>query len=301
MDTSTLLAVFLLITAASLASYALSHWSTLRGAIGGFGWAATSIGTTMLLTAAVIVVLTFVFRGPLWRPNLGTEQQLRETASASGEKSARQKTASGLPIESANSSPATASQTARTAGNRDVGASSAATGSNNEQSQTPTSTRSAEQSKGGRSERSLPVFADTDPWAATRCVHVFNPDLGEPSRWKVENECNVPVGVVVTACAGSARTCVDHPMILPAKLQRPITLDEQTVHGHEVRYVACIAATASAIYLLGAPSEERSTSQWREQFDTLRQTDGCLSRLQIDGMPGASTQLTDRARQPPRP
>lgn len=84
MDTSTLLVVFLLVTAATLASYALSQWSTIRGALG-FGWAATSIGTTMLLTAAVIVVLTFVFRGPLWRPALGIEQQMRETAGAAEE------------------------------------------------------------------------------------------------------------------------------------------------------------------------------------------------------------------------
>jgi hypothetical protein len=301
MDTSTVLVVFLLVTAATLASYALSHWSWLRGTIGSFGWAATSIGTTMLLTAAAIVVLTFVFRGPLWRPNFATEQQLRETATAANERPARQRTASAVPIESENSSGATASQAERAAGNRDEDAGSVASTSNNERLQMPTSARSAEQNKSGRSEGSLPVFADSDPWAATRCVHVLNPDLGEPTRWKVENDCDVPVGVIVTVCAGSARRCVDQPMIFPTKMQRPIPLAEQTVYGDEVRHVACFAGTASAIYLLGAPSEERSTSEWHEQFTTLRQTDGCLSRLQMDGMPGASTQLTERARQPPRP
>ena len=109
MDTSTLLVVFLLVTAATLASYALSHWSSIRGAVG-LGWAATSIGTTMLLTAAAIVVLTFVFKGPLWRPNLATEQQFSSRAAASQEISARPLTASILPTGAAGAPSATANE-----------------------------------------------------------------------------------------------------------------------------------------------------------------------------------------------
>src|SRR5687767_15812675 len=119
MDTSTLIVVFLLVTAASLASYALSHWSSIRGALN-LSWAATSIGTTMLLVAAAIVVLTFVFKGPLWRPNLGAEQSMHERAAAPEETSARRLDTSLVSPEAAPTQPATSSQTARSSRSRHI-------------------------------------------------------------------------------------------------------------------------------------------------------------------------------------
>jgi hypothetical protein len=58
MDASTLLVVFLLVSAASLASYLLSQWSPIRDSDRSLGWAAISIGTTLLLATAAIAVLT---------------------------------------------------------------------------------------------------------------------------------------------------------------------------------------------------------------------------------------------------
>ena len=57
-NTYTLLVIFLLLFAASLASYLLSQWTAGRNHGGTVGWLALSLGTTLLLTAAVMVVLS---------------------------------------------------------------------------------------------------------------------------------------------------------------------------------------------------------------------------------------------------
>lgn len=272
MDTSTLIVVFLLVTAASLASYALSHWSSIRGAIG-LSWAATSLGTTMLLVAAAIVVLTFVFRGPLWRPNLGAEQPMRERAAASEETSASELEASLVPSGAVGISPAVASQSAHSPRNRR---------SLEDDSLVPTPSEpqvsKAPPAPSGPKLSSAPAgaFKDNDLWGATRCVHAYHPgsDLTE---WKIDNDCDLPVGVRVSGCDANAGPC--GPMIFPSKLQRPITLEEQTVFGFNVSYVACFASTAAVIYLIGAPSEERATDAWREQFEVARSGDSCLLQI----------------------
>jgi hypothetical protein len=264
MDTSTLLVVFLLVMAASLASYALSHWSSIRSAIG-VGWAATSIGTTMLLTAAAIVVLTFVFRGPLWRPNLGAEQQSREAGAASKETSHR---ISASPVAVTNA--ATAEQTSESVANRQSSGRSPAAVGANQQTQPPAATRTTQSNNDDRNSQPGSAFKDADPWAATRCVYVFNPDLSDPTRWKIENGCDAPVGIVVDP---------DRSIILPAPAQRPITLDEQTLRVSRANYRACFVATSQAITLISAPSEERSTPEWHQQFVSARANDGCLVRL----------------------
>lgn len=286
MDTSTLLIVFLLVTAASLASYALSHWVSLRGARGS-GWAATSIGTTMLLTAAVIVVLTFVFKGPLWRTNLATEQQLSYRSGTSQETSPRPLAASVLPTVEASTSGAAASPAARSFGNRFEAGGSAAGIDDKQQmlraATTPSTTELPPEPQ--------QAFRGQEPWAATRCVHLHNPG-SDSTRWKIENDCDVPVGVIVSVCSQGAQECAPgRQMIFPAKLQRPITLDEQTVEGYSVRHVACFVATSTARYLIAAPSEERSTSEWREQFEAARMSDDCLSQVQSWTDKGRHTRL----------
>lgn len=260
MDTSTLLVVFLLVTAATLASYALSHWNSIRGVI---GVATASIGTTMLLVAAAIVVLTFVFRGPLWRPNLGTEQELREAAAAAKETSRR---LAASPFAAA-ASAAGNETSARTVGQRE----SPAGGSpvlpvRKEQTSKPAATQTAEPGKSTRSSQPVSAFTDADPWAATRCVYASNRDLSMRQR-KIDNDCDTPVGVVVGG----------RSIILPLPAQRPISLDERTIDFDT--YTACFVSTAEAIDLIGASSEERSTAQWRHQFDQARLKDGCLTRL----------------------
>ena len=255
MDTSTLIVVFLLVTAASLASYALSHWSSIRGALG-LSWAATSIGTAMLLVAAAIVVLTFVFKGPLWRPNLGTEQQMTQRAVASEETSARAIEAFLVPSGTADTSATSAKPTARSSRNRRSDDDSPTSSNNQPQEMkaavTPSTTRLNAAPSG--------ASRDNDPWGATRCVHAYHPgnDLTE---WKIENDCDLPVGVLVSGCDKGAGPC--GPMIFPTKAQRPITLKEQIVFASSINYVACFAATPSVIHLIGAPSEERSTDSWR--------------------------------------
>lgn len=272
MDTSTLIVVFLLVTAASLASYALSHWSSVRGVVN-MGWAATSLGTTMLLVAAAIVVLTFVFRGPLWRPNLGGEQQVRERAAAPEETSARRREASSPSSGAASTSAAGANQAARSSRDRHA----AEDLSDSMVGEPQTTTAAITPSKTRLSSAPAAAYRNDDPWAATRCVHVYHPgsDLTE---WKIDNDCDLPVGVRISGCDANTGPC--GPMIFPSKLQRPIALDEQIVYGASIHHVACFAATASVIYLISAPSEERATDSWREQFAAARASDSCLLQIQ---------------------
>jgi hypothetical protein len=126
----------------------------------------------------------------------------------------------------------------------------------------------------------LGAFKEDDPWAATRCVTVYNPG-SDLMQWKIENDCDLPVGIVVSICAKNGQHCVPGPQsIFPAKRQRPITLEEQTVVGYSVRHMACFVATAEAVYFIGARSEERATDAWREQFEAARTSDSCLLRVQ---------------------
>lgn len=276
MDTSTLIVVFLLVTAASLASYALSHWSSIRGVLN-FSWAATSIGTTLLLIAAAVVVLTFVFRGPLWRPNLGAEQPMPERAVASEETSARRLDASLVPTGAAQTQTqaATSSQAARSSRSRHIEDDLPAA-----MASEPLPTKAAAPSATNRHSSSfLGAYSDAEPWAATRCVTVYNPG-SDPMQWKIENDCDLPVGIVLSICARDGQHCVPGPqLIFPAKRQRPITLEEQTVVGYSVRHTACFVATAEAVYFIGARSEERATDAWREQFQAARASDNCLLRI----------------------
>jgi len=228
------------------------------------------IGTSMLLAAAAIVLLTFVLRGPLWQAHLGSGQKLRESAAASKETSTREFKPSALSTVAASTSSASASQTSRTAApdrhRSRTDDSSGSIGNNSPLQIAATTTRP----NGERSSQPLTASRDADPYAATRCVNVYNPG-SDPSQWKIENGCDKPVGISLD----SGRS-----LILPAPTQRPVTHDEQIVYAASVRHTACFVSTGSAIYLLGAPGEERSTAEWREQFEAARANDGCLLQLQ---------------------
>lgn len=227
---------------------------------------ATRVGTPLLLVAAVIVLLTWVFRGPLWRPNLGNDQPLREAAAASEETSHRI-VASPIPeTAAATTFGSTVNQPGRVAANQGEANKSPAAGRDPQQQPKA----APAQSNQAPSSQLAPGFNPDDPWAASRCVYVFNPNSSEPTRWKIENGCHAPVGVALG----------NRSIVLPAAAQRPVTLEEQTVRADSVRYTACFVATAKAISLIGEPSEKRSTPEWREQFRAARASDGCLSRLQ---------------------
>lgn len=267
MDSSILWIVFLLVGAATLASYALSHWSSVRSALG-IGWAATSMGTTMLLTAAAIVILTFVFRGPLWRPNLGTEQPWRDHG-ASSEETSRKRAASPLDASKmASTADPTTDRVARMGADQDISDGSPASPGSKQPAQQAITTISTRQLN-GRSSPPVPTYQVAEPWAATQCVYSFNRDLGQPVRWKLVNDCGTPVGVAVDA---------GRSIVLPAPVQRSVALDEQTVDSPNYR--ACFVATPEAMTLIGAPSEQRSTATWRHEFETARANDACLMLLQ---------------------
>ncbi len=280
MDTATILIVFLLVSAATLASYALSHWSASRGGIS-FGWAATNVGTTLLLIAAAIVVLSFIFRGTLWRPNLGLGQTSLDSAAASTNISPRTVASLETPPEAtatSNPSPRSVSD------QRSSRALAALVGESEQRSKPrPMMETAMEHGKGPLPVPPAPppTFSDVDPWAATRCIVIYNPG-SDTTHWKIENGCEAaPVGIILSSCSGSAQECWQYQALMfPAQLQRPLPLQEQTVHGRDVRLVACFVASANARQLLAAPSEERATAEWREHFESARAVDSCLTRVQ---------------------
>lgn len=316
MDTSTWLIVFLLLGAASLASYLLSYWSTSRGG-SSVGWAATSIGTTLLLTAAAIAVLAFVFRSLLWPPQGGEHQggeQARRGSATTLEKISALGVAEAEAPTEATSKSATSVSGARTAPNRRAAEAASAIKQERVRTLISGEPSTEAQNKPGRSSAPLPVFVENDPWAATRCVYVFNPDLSDPTRWKIENGCDVPVGIILSSCPEGPVGCNDRASwkyppqdtMFPAQLQRPVTHDEQTVYAQEVRYVACFVATPDAIQMLGEPREKQLSRAASERFESARATDGCLMRVQtwtdqgrrthlpIDVLLGEGTRLTGR-------
>ena len=107
------------------------------------------------------------------------------------------------------------------------------------------------------------------------------------NRWTLENDCGVAVGIVFAACEQAPGDCQSGAwkyeiggMYLPGKAQRTVTGAEETRHGQQIRYVACIVTTPSAIRLIGLDSEERSSQAWMEAFDAASQIDPCLVRVQ---------------------
>lgn len=272
MDLSTLLVVLMLIMSATLASYALSNWSSVRGVLG-IGWAATSIGTTLLLVAAALVVLTFVFARPLWQLHLGMEQRANDTAAAV---SSQERSLSGL-TTSATAPDDTRKVSETQERHSSLRAFPAAT---TDQEHEQTSAAALPSSHTQLGAQLPPAFNDADPWAATRCVRAY-PTAGNSAEWKIENDCDVPVGVIVSSCAQYGQACGPNTqVILPAKVQRPIPLNEQIVQGFNVRHTACFFASSAATVLIGAPSEQRSTPDWRSQFDAALASDSCLMRVQ---------------------
>jgi hypothetical protein len=297
-DASTLIVAFLLVTAASLAGYLLSQWSSIHNGGIGIGWVAISIGTTLLLAAAAIVVL-MVGLLPTMRlsPNIESAEQMRKSTQLG------RGTAEGV-LDRQEASTETLNATIGANASTDRGVSSSAgryivegdpehrsgmeTASALSPLQTPGEPREA---KSGAAPYGVGlVFTNTDPWAATNCVYAFNRDPAELTRWTIENECGAPVGVVFASCSKSPPECsgpqsasweyqIDG-MTLPGKAQRPVTDEEETRYGSQIRYIACMVAAPLTIKLIGQSSEARSSPSWFEQFDAARNGDECLARVQ---------------------
>lgn len=283
MDASTLVIAFLLVTAASLASYLLSQWGPIRSSNTSISWLAIGIGITLLLAAAAIVVPTVeLLSGLRLSPDIESAEPRRKSTQSGSETAER--------VLSRQEAPTTAAPTDRgvspgarryIAEERSEHRGGIETASMLSSQQPPGTSREAKVSHGVGV-----VFTEEDPWAATNCVYAFNRDPTDLSRWTIENECGAPVGMVFAFCS----RCSDRQttswvyqidgMILPGRAQRPVTSEEETRYGDQIRYVACTVATPLASRLIGQNSEIRSSTSWVQQFDAARNDDECLRRVQ---------------------
>lgn len=282
------------ITASSLASYLLSQWTSIRNGGMSIGWVAISIGITLLLAASAIVVLALGLLPTLrLSPNIESAEQMRKSAQSGRETTGRVLARQEALTEALN---ATITATAPT----DRGGSPAASRNFPEHRNgieaasavsSPQPPLAPWAAKSGAASHGVGlVFAEADPWAATSCVYVFNRDPADLTRWTIENECGAPVGVLFASCSKSPPECSDRQstsweyqsggIILPGKAQRPVTDEEQTQYGSQIRYIACMAAASLTIELIGQSSESRSSPSWLEQFDVARNGDECLRRIQ---------------------
>lgn len=253
--TSSLLVIFLLVSVASLASYLLSQWKPVRASGGTLGWAGISVGVTLLLTAVVIVMLAIA-----WSSGSPWFTESAEQKKQVGSEAAGSPFGPSVPFAETSSSEPAASKPERTQSRNAITA---------------------------PADELLPSTAE--PWAATRCVISINPDPAEPTRWTVINGCEGPVGVVIAACMQPAEECdvLDVTqwsrvveMILPHRPQRPVTVDEETVHGTRIRHAACLVRSRTATESIHLDRETRSSTVWLEQFAVARTTDECLARVQ---------------------
>jgi len=99
-----------------------------------------------------------------------------------------------------------------------------------------------------------PWLEDLSFWGATRCVLALRLDPEDLETWILINECAVDVRILVATCASPLEECLQRRaaswsyvrdgVFLPAKATRSVALDEQTVHGRHLRYVACRLAAA---------------------------------------------------------
>ncbi|GFE84917.1 hypothetical protein GCM10011487_69170 [Steroidobacter agaridevorans] len=287
MDASTLVIAFLLVTAASLASYLLSQWNSIRNSNLSISWVVISIGVTLLLAAAAIVVLT-----------VGLLSELRLSPNIESAEPRRQSTPWGRGTAERVVAPQAAPTTAAPAESDISPAAGRTIAEKHPEHRSEIARASAlnsPQPSEAPAEAKAPhgaglVFTEADPWAATNCVYALNRDPADLTRWTIENECGAPVGVVFASCSKSPLECSDRQstsweypiegMILPGRAQRPVTYEEETRYGSQIRYVACMVATPLAIELIGESREIRSSPSWVEQFDAARNGDECLTRVQ---------------------
>ncbi len=278
----TLIWIALVVLAASLASYGLSQWLSHRNNHRlGIGLA---LGAALLLTASVIIV---VAGKAIFRIEFALMEEGREKIAESprvpadsqfprtphGE-SRIESTAMGSAHVSATGSAGPMDRSAMTR--------SSVTSDQSAAPQTPIRAPSAPapQTVQASSVAYEPV-ANTEPWAATRCVFAIQPDPADPLLWRLENECAAAVAILAASCDSSHPQCNSwtypaRPMLLPAKATRSVTYAEQAQRGRHLRYVACHLGTVLAIELANAGTMSTAA---RTQLDTASDDDGCLNRV----------------------
>jgi hypothetical protein len=289
MDASTVFVVALLVFAASLASYGLSMSPVFRGnrglVITGF-----SVGAALLLGAVVLVVVSTQWWSTLRYTESGSTPRvipkLTDTPFARTGESRDSQAENTFAIAEAASlapihDPARLDHFAAGAPQSRAKLTAA--------SAMPSGRSSA--SEGAALDSSIRLISSpavADPWSATRCVVAVQPDPAEPTRWWLENQCDMAVAILFSACAQSLANCSapnstswKYPattMLLPPKPQRSVTYAEQTQHGEHIRYVACTIATGNVATLVGHAREPRSVRAGLDDF--IRANDECSARVE---------------------
>jgi hypothetical protein len=285
---STWIVLVLLVAAASAASYFASQSKTLAPDRRLATWIASGIATTLLFSS-VILVLVLIWSVDLKIPSADVEKEQKTLTFSFPESS------------SAGSSLAHGSQLAdqrdRAARFTTVGLSDpdAAEQSKHRESQ-------VDLARNVRREPSplplMSVASNTDagvllsgtiaePWSATQCVVAFQIDPADETLWVLENECATAVAIVIASCDQSADQCATNAtwryrangMMLPAKWQRPVTLDESTQVGRRIRFVACNLNTTEGARLVGTDRSLQAPGEWSDRFEAARESDECLIRV----------------------
>jgi hypothetical protein len=261
MQTSTWIAIFLLAFAASLASYWFSQWQPARNEHV-LSWAGISLGTTLLIAAVAVVALALSFVASRVRHDEVFEAEIGSADVGDLRGWAAVGYVGDKPVETHREEPPTPAAAA-------------------------TAARAVSTPRDPSYEFYPPPAAGL--WAATACVTALHADLIDTKRWVMDNGCQWPVAIVIAVCFQPESVCNgpggswayrEDGMILPGKLSRPVSFDEQSQEGFQLRYAACYVTLGSAVQFIGAPSEIRSSPEWAERFLVARSIDGCLARVQ---------------------
>jgi hypothetical protein len=305
MGVSTWLTIVLLVLAASLASYLLSQWSPIRDRA--IAWAGIGLGTTWLIAAVAILVISagFVAKLSFVKPTLDPQTMIKPPNARAGQVNPLLETVVTDPNEPTGAeagSERTPNHLSARAPKNESGSGDLPQSAAKDQEQVAT---------GGNLTPAVidpavsSAAASVDPWAATQCVVVLQRDPAEPTRWTIENDCGAPVGVIVAACTQTAVDCEAagvtswkysyDEVLLPNKAWRTITEAEQTVFGEQILDAACIVSAPAAIELIGMDAHARASDTWRADFSIAREADPCLLQLRSFAERGRRTGLSPDA------
>jgi hypothetical protein len=272
---NTAIAICLLVACASLGSYWLGQWKVLAGERPPLGWIGVGIGAILLLFAAIIALTT------IWidsiRPVPSAELPVPTVGQPLASRISAARTATNDREASASEPWQTSARTSVpiTSSGRDAGA-----GSEAARLQRPIRNidASAVRPRG-------PVAPTSGHlWGATRCVLAVRQDP-QAARWTLDNECGVPVGIMLATCDDDQPQCaggwkyVQQGMLLPAKQQRSVSQREQTQSGVKIRYIACAIEDADTVRFMALDPPATLTSAHREALDAAAQNDLCVGAV----------------------
>jgi hypothetical protein len=293
----TLATLALIVLAASLASFALWRLLSVMRNTRALQWLSLSAGTALFLTAAVFAVLATMFAA--LSKSLPQTSSLADLATIRWHDSASEaKADTGGDTLDYIASAAIPRRSSVVSPNLDSGDSSDQLSKRQDPHQVQSANATLPvKSDELRLDAQTAHWVQTDLWLASRCVVATGVPLDDGTRWRFENECQLPVAIVVATCDASIALCSSAPrwryrdngMILPAKYQRPVTEAEQTVRGSIVRYAACYITGGRLVRLLGADQQERSSTVWQEQFTGLSENDSCVSQVESWSTAGAKS------------